>query len=261
MKKGVSMNTRVKSDRGAKLLGSVSLLSALLLCAPIAYGAGVSNDNAYELLNRATPMSEGAAQGHFNCRASALRLDLPLGLEVEPLTANPPNNPCRQDSESLLSFGHDLGIGTGTLIAKTNDDPQDLHSLAKVQKLKLTNLLDLVNLTARVIRANAHVTANANGKCRLQSSSALVGAVIQGQRYDTLNTPLDIDIKALGLVVAKLHLNATLGGKHPTIGNPDPTRITQRAVWLEVKDPVLQLTLTNLIVGEASAGTVGKPCK
>jgi hypothetical protein len=213
------------------------------------------------LLTVLAPMPAGAAQGNFNCRASAVRLDLPLGLEVEPLTANPPNDPCRQDSESLLSFANDLGLGAGTLIAKTSDDPQDLHSLTKVQKLKITNLLDLVNLTARAIRANAHVTAAPNGKCRLHSSSALVGAVIQGQQYATLNTPLDVDVKLLGLVVAKLHLNATLGGKHPTIGKPDPTKITQRAVWLQVTDPVLQLTLANLIVGEASVGTVGKPCK
>jgi hypothetical protein len=206
------------------------------------------------------PMPAGAAQNHFNCRASALRLNLPLGQEVEPLAANPANDPCRQDFESLVSFGQDLGIVTGTLVAKTNDDPQHPLASAKVEKLKLANLLGLVNLRAKSIRSRARVTSTADGTCRLHSSSTLVKAVIDGKEYASLDTPLDVDVKVLGLVVAKLHLNATLGGENPTIGKPDPKKVTQRAIWLQVTDPGLKDVLADLIVGEASVGTVGTPC-
>jgi hypothetical protein len=223
-------------------------------------GAAVATGVVVSVLTAFAPMPAGAAQDHFNCRASALRLNLPLGQEVEPLTANAAYDPCRQDFESLVSFGDDLGIATGTLVARTNDDPQHLNSSTKVQKLKLTNLLDLVNLRVKAIRSHAHVISTANGKCKLRSSSSLVGAVIQGQEYASLDTPLDVNIKLLGLVVAKLHLNATLGGKHPTIGKPDATKITQRAVWLQVTDAGLQEVLDDLIVGEAKTGTVGHPC-
>jgi hypothetical protein len=83
---------------------------------------------------------------------------------------------------------------------------------------------------------------------------------VQGQTFPLLNTPLTLNIKLLGVVVAKLRLNATLGGKNPTVGPPDPAKVTQRAVWLHVTDPGLQGTLIDAIVGEASVETVGNPC-
>lgn len=208
-----------------------------------------------------SPIPAGAAQDHFNCRASALRLTLPLNLQVEPVAANPSADPCQADSQTLLSFGHELGISTGTLVAKTSDSPKHLYSKAKIENLKLANLLNLVNLSAKAIRANAHASATDRGKCRLRSASSIERLVVLGQEFSSLETPLDLDVKLLGLVVAKLHLNATLGGKHPTIGDPDPSKITQRAVWLHVTDPILQLVLADLVIGEASVDTVGKPCK
>jgi len=215
------------------------------------------------LLIALAPMSAGAAQGHFNCRASALRLNLPLGQVVEPLVANPPDNPCATDSQVIVSFRDLLGLGisTGTLVAKTNAGQAPLTSLAKVDGVSLANLLGLVNLHAQVIRAKAQIVATHGGKCRLHSASTLQKLSVLGQNFDSLRTPLDLDVKLLGIVVAKLHLNATIGGAHPTIGDPNPNKITQRAVWLHVTDPLLLGTLADLIVGEASADAIGKPCK
>jgi ice-binding like protein len=59
------MKTHMKSDRSTKLLGSVSLLSALLLCAPLASAAGVSNDNDYPLFSRVTPKVDLGGAGNF----------------------------------------------------------------------------------------------------------------------------------------------------------------------------------------------------
>src|SRR5882724_4491633 len=103
------------------------------------------------LLVALVPMSANAAQGHFNCRASAVRLGLPLGQVVEPLVANAPDNPCATDSQTIASFKALLGLGisTGTLVAKTNAGQAPLTSLAKVDGVSLASLLGLVDLHAQ----------------------------------------------------------------------------------------------------------------
>jgi len=211
------------------------------------------------LLIALVPMSAEAAQGHLDCRASAVRLNLPLGQVVEPLVANAPENPCATDSQSISSFQDLLGLGvsTGTLFASTNANSLPNYAHTKVDGLSLVNLLGLVDLKAKAIRASAKIAAGAHGKCRLNAGSTIAGLSVLGQNFASLRTPLDFDVKLLGIVVAKLHLNATLGGPHPTMGNPNPNKVTQRAVWLQVTDPLLQATLADLIVGEASANQIG----
>jgi len=204
-------------------------------------------------------MPAGAAD-HFTCRASALRIVLPLGVVVEPVVANPSDDPCTTDAKRLASFSHVLGISTGALVAKTDGPPLPVFAKAKVEGLAVVNVLDLVNVHVKEIRASAHVVVSPGGKCKLKSGSSLETLVVQGQTFDLLNTPLDLNIKLLGIVVAKLHLNATLGGTHPTIGKPDPTKVTQRAVWLHVTDLTLLGKLADVIVGEATIDTVGNPC-
>jgi hypothetical protein len=201
-----------------------------------------------------------AAADRFTCRASALRLNLPLSAVQEPVVANPADDPCTTDAQRTSSYSHNLGISSGSLAAKTDGAPQPVFARAKADGLKLANVLDLVSVRARHVKAEAHVTTSASGKCRLKSSSVLEGATAQGQSFSSLTDPTDYDVKLLGVVVGKLHLNATLGGTNPTIGDPDPTTITQRAIWFHVTDPVLAESLSDLIVGEASVGVVGDPC-
>ena len=212
------------------------------------------------LLAGFAPVSASAAQDHFNCRASAIRLNLPLGQTVEPVVANPADKPCASDSQVSVSFANSLGISSGSVAAKTDADQAPLTSRAKVDGMKLDNVLSLVNLSARHIRSRAEIVASPNGRCTLHSGSRISGLTAQGQQYDSLTTPMDMDVKLAGVTVGKLHFNATLGGAHPTMGKPDPTSVTQRAVWLQITDPVLQQTLGDVIVGEASAGAVGTPC-
>jgi len=211
------------------------------------------------LLAGLAPVSASAAQGHFTCRASALRLNLPQGQTEEPVVANPPNSPCATDSKTSASYGNSLGISTGSLAAKTAADQTPLYSFARVDGMKLDNVLSLVNMSARNIRSRAEVKASPNGRCSLHSGSRISGLSAQGQQYDSLKTPMDMDVKLAGVTVGKLHFNATLGGKHPTMGKPNPDSVTQRAVWLQITDPVLQQTVSDVIMGEATAGAVGNP--
>jgi hypothetical protein len=211
------------------------------------------------LLIALAPMSTAAAQGHFNCRASAVRLGLPLGQVVEPMVANAPGNPCATDFKSSESYQDSLGLGvsTGAVIVKTYADALPLYAQSKLDRVAIANLLGLVSLNANSIRSGAKILAGPKGECRLSGSSSLSGLNVLGQSFDSLRTPLDLDVKYLGVVVAKLHLNATIGGLHPTIGEPNPNKITQRAVWLHVTGPVLLGTLADLIMGEASAAAAG----
>jgi hypothetical protein len=211
------------------------------------------------LLIALVPMSAEAAQGHFNCRASAVRLSLPLGQVVEPLVANAPDNPCATDFQSAQSYQDSLGLGisAGAMIAKTNADALPLYAQTKVDRASIASLLGLVSLSAKSIRSGAKIAAGSKGRCKLSSGSSLTGLTVLGQSFSSLRTPLDFDVKSLGVVVAKLHLNATLGGPHPTIGDPNPSKITQRAVWLHVTDPLLAGTLADFIMGEASADAIG----
>ena len=226
---------------GKTVLGRLAVLSGVLI-------AGFA------------PLSASAAQDHFTCRASAIRLNLPLGQTEEPVVANPQNNPCATDSQSNASYSNSLGISSGSLAAKTVADQAPLTSYARVDGMKLDNVLSAVNMSARNIRSRAEVKANAKGQCILHSGSRISGLSAQGQQFDSLKTPMDMDVKLAGVTVGKLHFNATLGGKHPTIGKPNPNSVTQRAVWLQITDHVLQQTLSDVIMGEASAGAFGSPC-
>jgi hypothetical protein len=201
-----------------------------------------------------------AAADSISCRASALRVNLPLGVVVEPVVANPPDDPCATDSHKVAAISLPIGVQTGTLVARTDASFPNPFARARAERVGLTNLIGLVNLAAQVARAEAHIVTTAKGTCRLKSSSSLATLRVQGQQFAVLDTPLDLNIKLLGVVVAKLHLNATLGGLHPTIGSPDPTRVTQRAIWLHVTDPILLGTVSDVIVAEATADTAGNPC-
>ena len=126
--------------------------------------------------------------------------------------------------------------------------------------MNLLNLLNvsLVNVSADVLDAEAHVDS-VNGACVLSSNSSVASALIQvaGKPITSLSlltTPLDIPILDGVINVATLHLNATLGGPHPTFGPPNLSSVTQRALWLQV---VPLLGLTDVVVGEATADFAG----
>jgi hypothetical protein len=200
-----------------------------------------------------------AAANHFTCRASALRIVEPLGLFIEPVVANPPDNPCVAESKSLLSFSSVLGISTGVLDAKTTGAAHTAPATAEgsAANVKLVHVLNLVNVTAAVLDAKAKVVS-VSGKCVFSSNSSVTNANVQGTPITLLTTPLTIPIvNLLGLRVATLFLNATIGGPHPTIGSPNSLSVTQRALWLHVNVLGGLLGLEDVIVGEATADVTG----
>lgn len=159
----------------------------------------------------------------FSCRGSALRIDEPLGQIFEPVVANPPDAPCATDAKSLLNLPPVLGVGAIVLGANTEDTAAPISVEGFAATVNLVNVVGLVNASADVLDAEAHVNS-VNGKCVVSSNSSVTSAVIQGTPINLLTTHQDVPIlNALGVNVATLHLNETLGGNNPTQGphNPD----------------------------------------
>ena len=200
---------------------------------------------------------------HFSCQASALRLNQLNAVVVDPVVANPADDPCETDSRSLLSITGLLGVSAGAVSAQTQNAPNPGPVWAKsdVADLKLLNVLGLVNVTAGVLEAAAQATP-VHGTCVLSGWSTVASANILGRQIATLNAFLHLPVlNVLGLRVADLYLNATLGGSHPSVGSPDPNKIVQRALWLQVNNPLGLLgDVADVVAGEAIVDLIGNPC-
>lgn len=198
------------------------------------------------------PIASLAAEGRFTCRASALRVDHLLSQLFEPVVANPPEDPCATDNKVLLGVLA-LDISATVLVADTEDQEAPVTSEGIAAEV---DILDLVS--AEVLEAVARVRS-VKGKCELSSESSVASALVQGTSFDLVKDHLDIPIIGVGT----LHFNETLGGPNPTSGPDDLNRITQRALWLQITNPLVQqLTgVEEVVVGEAIADFEGgNPC-
>jgi hypothetical protein len=184
--------------------------------------------------------------GAFSCRASALRL---TGL-LEPVVANPPEAPCRDDSATLLQIGQSgsgVSVGLKAVNARTDQTPDDLLSAAPAVGDRATAHADTadasigVGIAATATEADTMARCAGSGVPALTSSGKVVGLVVNGQRYDVLTDPVTIP-----LVLATLRINATIN---------EPGRITRRAIWLD------NAILPDVVIGEAIADYSGNPCK
>ena len=184
----------------------------------------------------------------FTCRASALRADRLLGSTFEPVVANGPEDPCKTDSEVLLDVrlgALSVDSNASVLGAVTEDTSAPITSEAFAVDV---SILDVVKVG--VLESTARVKS-VNGQCVLSSESSLASVAVNGQSIPLINTPLDIPIPGVGI----LHFNKKI--------KPNPQTIIQRALWLEVTNPLLQQTtgVEDVIVGEAIADFEGgNPC-
>lgn len=188
--------------------------------------------------------------GYFSCRGSAARLNLLSAIVIEPSVANPPEAPCTTDADTLLGIDLSalgISLNTGVLIADTEsgDAPVNSEGTAVGVDLSLGLLLNIRHITADVLTAEARVESE-GGVCKLAGRSEVASAVIDGTPISLLNDPMDID-----LGIATVHLNATI---------LEPTRIVQRALWIQVLDTSL-IGANDIVIGEAIANfDGGNPC-
>lgn len=193
--------------------------------------------------------------GHFTCRASALRAEnLPFVGFLEPIVANPPEDPCVTDNDVLLGLTVDDILSAAVLGAVTEDStaPVSSEGFAAQVRVHIVNLLgvNLLGLDVGVLDATARVDS-VSGQCALsaQSSVLATSATVAGIPLNVLiNTHLDVPV----LNIAVIHFNETL---------LSPNKITQRALWIEAGPVLQELGVKDIIVGEATADfEEGNPC-
>ena len=220
-----------KKNRWFISLVAVSLLLTGVLVSPVpSLATGVNPDSA-----------------RFTCRASALRADRLLGSIFEPIVANPAEDPCKTDNKVLLEIllGGLVNSNAAVLSATTEDTQAPVTSEAFAVDVNLLNLV-----SAEVLEATA-IVKRVNGQCVLSGESSVASAVVNGIPFTLVENPLDVPIPGVGT----LHFNKTL--------KPSPNRLIQRALWLEITNPLLQQTtgVEEVIVGEAIADFEGgNPC-
>lgn len=194
--------------------------------------------------------------GVFSCRASVIRIG-----SNDPVVANNPNVPCKDDDSFLaranLSAGL-LSVKVNGLEALTDQTPDDLESQAPavgdqaqakatVASVTISTLLLSVKIDLIESQATARCVAGPDGLTpQLSGSSKVAGLSINGVPVNVGSAPLSIP-----LLVGTLHLNNTV---------ETGDTITQRAVFLDAA--------TDVVIAESKAnfeGTdahpAGNPCQ
>ncbi len=184
--------------------------------------------------------------GRFSCRASALNL---LGL-LEPVVANRPNDPCRDDTNGLVSAALSvvgLAVNADAPNAKTDQTPNNLATSAPAVGDKATAHADtalatvsLSGIRATATEADAKAECTSSGVPTLSASGKVVGLRVNGRTYNVLTGPLNVP-----LLLATLRIN------HTTTTSDS---IRRRAIWLD------NALLPDVIIGEAIADYSGNPC-
>lgn len=194
--------------------------------------------------------------GTFSCRATALRVT-----GIERSVANPPDDPCADDSDFLAQAGVNTGgfltplvVGSTTLVATTDQTPDDLEATAPavgddaVATASLeqaqVSALNTVGISATGISATATVECmvGPSGAVEpaLSGSSTLASLTINGQVIDA-DEPMTIPL-LFGLGSVEIHR---------TVVTADS--ITQQALRVVVLG-------MEVVVGEARADFSGNPC-
>jgi hypothetical protein len=185
--------------------------------------------------------------GTFSCRASGLRVSSLL----EPVVANPPDKPCRDDAHSLLTVNLVSGLlstRSGVVDASTDSTPDNPAvtdpapgdgARAHADAANVNLLVGLTPIFVRALQSDAAVTCR-GGVPVLSSSSQVAGLLIPGRAV--------IDGQGSAVIsvgLATVYVNRTI---------VSPGRITQRALEVDL------LGSPAIIVGEATANFEGNPC-
>ena len=198
----------------------------------------------------------GDPAGHFTCRASALRITAPVVGTLEPVTANPQNDPCESESNNLLTLPTPLGT-VSLLNAATEAEKRAAQATASLVDANLLIPVgegQSVQIQVAQATARAECQVNPQGRPTAQrpefsSSSSVLFLAINGQEFVNVNEPQVIEIPGVGTVA----FNQTT--QQSTERGPKPEENVQRAV--EINIPAAGV---NVVIGEAMVDFTGQPC-
>jgi hypothetical protein len=177
----------------------------------------------------------------FTCRASALRASIlaPV-INIEPVVANNPGDPCVDDSRSLLTVNLRPTLFVDVLPTQTDVEPTSATADAAVAVVEL-NLPGLM-LRAEVLTAHAEARCDAKtGAALLSGSSKILSLTINGTTYPVAAAPNT----TINLLLAKIVINEQVF---------EPGKVTVRALHVTVP------LLADVVVSEAIADVHGNPC-
>src|ERR1700730_8698204 len=170
-------------------------------------------------------------------RASALRINGLHGVIVdEPVIANAPDNPCKSDGPNTLASLLIRGVLVADVLsASTILTPEPAEGPATAEgKADAVELL-AGGLIATGLDATARVDSF-HGLCRLASKSSVASATVLRPGVTPGGSHLDVPVPGVGIV----HFNESLGGRHPTSGKANFSKVIQRALWIQITNPSLQ---------------------
>ncbi len=182
-----------------------------------------------------------ATTGNFTCRASLVRGE---GLiEIEPVVANPENDPCVAEDVALIDPLNPLTLGSlgnvRALFAQTTVGPGGSQAQSGAATANLSVGGITVNAAALTSMASASCTGSPTPA--LSGNSTVLFAQINGQTFVNVSDPVTIPLGPLGTV----YLN-----QQTTTSDS----VTQRA--LRVETPLETVT-----VAESIADFNGEPCQ
>ena len=185
--------------------------------------------------------------GAFTCKATVLAIG-----DSTLIVANPPNDPCKDDSHSLLRAR--LASGSTVITAdvgnaKTDQQPDDLVAFPPAigdfaaAHTDLTNVVIKTGsntITAMSASSDVKTECAAGFKPKLNPGSSVLKLTVNGKTIAVTNAKAQVP---LGL--ATLKINHSVVTANETI---------QRALWIDFA------LSPDIIVGEARSGYRGNPC-
>jgi len=220
MERNLAVNRRLAVAALSALVGVVALL---------AFSAGSAS---------------AAPDGHFTCRASAVRvqgLSELSALSTEPAVANPSNDPCASGHVAIANTPTPISnvVSAGGAVATTT-----------VTSASGSASAELMDLTALGLSADS-ATASARYGCSGTAATPLTNSSVVNLR-DGSGAPITSSgpVSLPGGGLADIELNQTI---------TTATSVTRRALQITVLSGVdagAQIT-----IGESSAGIVGNPCQ
>jgi hypothetical protein len=185
--------------------------------------------------------------GRFTCHGTGFS-----ALSVKLATANPQDDPCLDDRSFLANARTTLLATPGLVVltapeAATDVVPDDQtqapadgdRGVADAKLAGVTVTLGLTSIKATLLSARAEARCSARTPA-LTGRSTVASLAINNQGYAPGDRAMTIPA---GLATVAVNSTTSAGGK-----------VVQRALWIKT-------LLGDIVIGEASAGVVGNPCR
>lgn len=220
--------------------------------------------------------AQTASADNFTCRGSALRVDAlvaTLGLDAEPVVANPAQDPCAGETRSLVTLPGALAAVAdgGVAEAETTVSAGGASAMGQIRDVRLLGLL-LGGVGARALQATAGYQC-VNGSPVAQSGGQVAGLTLFGSPVADTGGPVTLDLR----VTVPPLIDVRLGSVSLNQTTTTATSVTRTALRISldpnvdlgllggILNPILAPVLRSLlgadiVLGEARAGLAGNPC-